>query len=845
MGADHKLDLTSDVTHLLVGDTDTPKYKYVAREREDVKVLRPEWIEAVREAYMADNGVDLNALEAEYRLPTFTGLTICITGFDDLALRAQLQQRIDEQGGKYTGDLTKHVTHLVAAKPEGKKYQYAMQWQKKIVALKWLEDSIGRTMQLDEAKYHPSLPPHQQGVGAWNKDAKISNHLGKRSRPQEPVAAEPSRKLRRTASAKLSTQTDGMWADISGNSNNNDTSEREPLRSSKSMPASRPEQAPGMPYQEPIRSQDREQIPDPGSRQPRVALLSHGYMDESYFYIDNFDARKAAILTKILLEEGGTVLDDLHTLFGLEHVSAERCFLIVPHATRITSATEAAKKSGRCQIVTEFWIEICMERKQCVDPHSYPLGSLLPRSSAFKGLCVNSSGFPGIERNHVAKVIQATGAMYDEVFKAGLSVMISNSASPNLEKMCHARKWKIPMVTVHWLWASLQAGVPVSFEEYAVDPENLHGRAEPGKKHPNKGESLTNEERMNEAARDKAPEHPAYDFPTQPLPKKVTEGKGRPGSDFLTEERAGHGEHIGHSPTRATEGTAKLIKPRHGTEVEQMLDRALPLQNSKGNSPPKVRSASAEKRKALFRTLDGASSLPGSKVDDQDSETVPRPPSASDQNPQSTELLNGAIKDLLNQRGRTKSSTSTATANQSNREPLSRALSNVSNVSRASRTRSVSSVNTDGLGSEIGMGSAEPGRAASSSRGRGNFKGRANPRDESQQATQKPSYIGLNDSGLFREDFAEEEIAPQQLTQLGYEDPEEAIALRAKLAEKRRKKTKAGQEDPTPEQRKDKAKPEMKRIRDDDALLDAKWAGGRRTRHKDRTPPELKGLNDF
>lgn len=83
MGAEHKLDLTSDVTHLLVGSTDTPKYQYVAREREDVKVLRPEWVEAVRECWMEDRSLDMNALEAEYRVPALAGLKICITGFDD------------------------------------------------------------------------------------------------------------------------------------------------------------------------------------------------------------------------------------------------------------------------------------------------------------------------------------------------------------------------------------------------------------------------------------------------------------------------------------------------------------------------------------------------------------------------------------------------------------------------------------------------------------------------------------------------------------------------------------------------------------------------------------------
>ena len=83
MGAAHKLDLTSDVTHLIVGDTDTPKYKYVAKERPDVRVLRPEWVEAVRSVWLEGGETDVAALELRYRLPTFAGLKICVTGFED------------------------------------------------------------------------------------------------------------------------------------------------------------------------------------------------------------------------------------------------------------------------------------------------------------------------------------------------------------------------------------------------------------------------------------------------------------------------------------------------------------------------------------------------------------------------------------------------------------------------------------------------------------------------------------------------------------------------------------------------------------------------------------------
>lgn len=83
MGAVHKYDLTSDVTHLVVGDTDTPKYKFVAKERLDVKCVKPGWLGAVREVWMSAGDPDVKALEEEYKLPPFFNLKICVTGFLD------------------------------------------------------------------------------------------------------------------------------------------------------------------------------------------------------------------------------------------------------------------------------------------------------------------------------------------------------------------------------------------------------------------------------------------------------------------------------------------------------------------------------------------------------------------------------------------------------------------------------------------------------------------------------------------------------------------------------------------------------------------------------------------
>ena len=83
MGAIHKLDLTSDVTHLVVGDLNTLKYKHVAKERPDIHVLKPEWINAVRDAWIQGGLIDVTGLTEQYRLPVFYKLNICVTGFDD------------------------------------------------------------------------------------------------------------------------------------------------------------------------------------------------------------------------------------------------------------------------------------------------------------------------------------------------------------------------------------------------------------------------------------------------------------------------------------------------------------------------------------------------------------------------------------------------------------------------------------------------------------------------------------------------------------------------------------------------------------------------------------------
>lgn len=84
MGAVCEFDLTNDVTHLIVGNPySTPKYRYVAKERPDVKPMTLDWIEAMRQLWMNDVEIDVEALEKEHALPILHSLKFSMTGCDD------------------------------------------------------------------------------------------------------------------------------------------------------------------------------------------------------------------------------------------------------------------------------------------------------------------------------------------------------------------------------------------------------------------------------------------------------------------------------------------------------------------------------------------------------------------------------------------------------------------------------------------------------------------------------------------------------------------------------------------------------------------------------------------
>lgn len=129
-----------------------------------------------------------------------------------MAYRKELEDLISNNGGQYRGNLTKEVTHLIAKVPSGPKYTYAGDWRIKIVSVEWLEQSIERGMILEENLFHLLLPASERGRNAWIRKTGSISPSGKRAR--DDAGHKQPRKLRRTASAKLNSQTHGLWTDI-------------------------------------------------------------------------------------------------------------------------------------------------------------------------------------------------------------------------------------------------------------------------------------------------------------------------------------------------------------------------------------------------------------------------------------------------------------------------------------------------------------------------------------------------------------------------------------------------------------------------------------------------------
>ncbi|RDW63154.1 BRCT domain protein [Aspergillus mulundensis] len=528
MGAGHSYDLTSEVTHLLVGETSTEKYKFVARERSDVVVLRPEWVEAVRQSWMQGGDTNMQALEEEYKLPTFAGTAICITGFEDLELRNYIRNNAQLHGADFRKDLTKTVTHLIARTAVGDKYKYATQWNVKVVTLKWFTDCIERGMVLEETLYHPLLPAEQQGAGAWNRSIPAVKH---KAQETESSAGPRPRKLRRIASTKLSNENENIWGDIIGMGF--ETAEPKPSREERQASnEQRQKNAPVLQIAKSFASETTFARPSQPREPTAEPVVDHrnGFLDGCFFLIHGFSSKQTNVLRNHLSFNGAQLVDSLSEFSRPDIPKKGRgLYIIVPYKSPRSTVPSTDDLAFECEIVTDMWLERCLDTKSLVSPESHIANTPIP-SFPVKGLSdmnICSTGFSRMDLLHLSKLVNLVGATYNEYLKPTASVLICNaSISLNHEKLRHTHEWGVPAVTAEWLWSSIRQEKKQPFEPYLVrkpstlsskDPE-LRAGSRPSQKRPSQQKPMENTvpNKSNSLDTDSLPKEPKQTISESP-----------------------------------------------------------------------------------------------------------------------------------------------------------------------------------------------------------------------------------------------------------------------------------------------------------------------------------------
>lgn len=457
MGASIRANLTVEVTHLVVGHWDSPKYHYVAQFRPDVRPMTLDWILTVRNLWVNDQDINLDLLERQYTLPTLTSLKVSMTGCDDTEERQDIAEKIKANGGDYDGNLTKQITHLISFRTEGNKYKAAKSWGLRIVSFEWLYDSLERGMILNEKYYDPSLPLEERGKGSWDKDKPKINSSRKRAREQTISGIEEGkRKLRRTASTKLNTQSQSIWGDIVGSGNNIQVLRSGIWDTSDSFgPAEKPHE------------KSKEIIPPKPTtldlaREPNQPV--GGIFHECQFWIQGFSAKHTQILGNHLIAHDGKVVQSESD--SSVPNSRKRNYMIVP------SHLEPSKyptSSPEVEIITDWWVERCLHLKKYLEPKEHVLGRPFPKFpiEGFSGLKLSSAAFIGIEILHVKKATELLGGTYSEDMTPQSSVLVTKSiVTLRKDKLAHAQDWEIPIVTANWLWDSISSGTRLPFAQY-------------------------------------------------------------------------------------------------------------------------------------------------------------------------------------------------------------------------------------------------------------------------------------------------------------------------------------------------------------------------------------------
>lgn len=249
-------------------------------------------------------------------------------------------------------------------------------------------------MILDEKLYSLMLPPAERGQNAWIRRSTSSASLGKRARAEES-SLKRSRKLRRTASEKLSSQNIGLWTDIvSGPAEGEDhklsewdDKQKDFNQKIKAKTSDRPrprnetkEESPASELFDEKTSRTSSSF-SPAGIGRKVGLFRghrffmHGFSEKQVCkpmlkVIPQAHSHQSSILQSHLRSHLGEIVDTMAELSTPSTTNQESGYLLVHHSTTYHNIPKLPQGVMRPAIVTDMWVERCLHRYDLVQPEA-------------------------------------------------------------------------------------------------------------------------------------------------------------------------------------------------------------------------------------------------------------------------------------------------------------------------------------------------------------------------------------------------------------------------------------------------------------------------------------------
>ncbi|CAN8234236.1 unnamed protein product [Cochlearia groenlandica] len=331
---------SSDVNFVIVKNVLAGKYKW-ALYTQKKPVVALNWLHQCWKEHRVVS-------QEPYKIPPFSGLTICVTKVPAVE-RKEMEKLILEYGGRYSAELTRMCTHLIAnisfeSKIEnlliiGDKYKVARKWGHiQIVTRKWFKQSIARKVCLSEESY-PVLGsiPLSRGVRDFG------NHDGREKFPECSISLLPPAVVAADscASCALSRDSDieaSASQNISYTSMNN---VKEPSHGPTTDP--------------------QEQNFDGCTARDSESEDNDLYMSDCRIFLLGFEASEMRRLVKLVLRGGGSrymMLNErmTHIVVGTPSESEKR-------------EARSVAASGVIQVVTPNWLEDCDREKKEIPIH--------------------------------------------------------------------------------------------------------------------------------------------------------------------------------------------------------------------------------------------------------------------------------------------------------------------------------------------------------------------------------------------------------------------------------------------------------------------------------------------